>query len=146
MLLIMAWADLSRSVWPLSLKRFKKIIIDMLLIITEQAGTRQPGYLGRSSLGCSILSFNLDFYAHPKKDHGLIRPGQGNQDIGEGAHRRQCQARKSKAIWSLIASLAQRSSPLTHLSRKTHWKVGSKYNSLVIPLKVPLSTPVPHLL
>ena len=56
----------------------------------------------------------------------LIRQGQGNQDIGEGANRRQCQARKFMAIWSLIVPLAQRSSHL----RITNWKLGSKQNSV----------------
>ena len=39
-------------------------------------------------MGCSFVSFNLDFYAHSKKiiiDHDLSRKGQGNQGIWKGA-------------------------------------------------------------
>ena len=86
-------------------------------------------------MGCSILSFNLDFYGHPKKDHGLIRQGQGNQDFGEGAHRRQCQARK---LWLI----AQRSRHLriTHchesafINRCSPFVVGLANENIAIAL------------
>ena len=134
--------SLSKSLSLLSLKN----TFHMLLIMTWAGRDKATRIFGKELFGMLFSLFQSWFFMFILKkiitDHDLSREGQGNQDIGEGAHWRQCQARKSMAIWSL----AQRSSHLVHLSRIMHWKLGSKHNSLAIPLKVTFSTAVPHLL